>query len=100
MSRRKNLKAKYFEMIFGVLKLKFDEDKACSLSSQILTKSTKSAQKTSRKRLNFNSQTHAKYPIPIYPFAHLFKPRLFHELIHLGLAAAAHDPCSALPVTG
>ena len=24
-------------MIFGVLKLKFDEDKACSLSSQILT---------------------------------------------------------------
>nr|WP_314882072.1 hypothetical protein [uncultured Campylobacter sp.] len=48
MSRRKNLKAKYFEMIFGVLKLKFDEDKAYSLSSQILTKSAKSAQKTSR----------------------------------------------------
>ncbi|WP_298955994.1 hypothetical protein [uncultured Campylobacter sp.] len=47
MSRRKNLKAKYFEMIFGVLKLKFDEDKAYSLSSQILTKSTKSAQKIS-----------------------------------------------------
>ncbi len=36
-------------MIFGVLKLKFDEDKACSLLSQILTKSTKSARKTSRK---------------------------------------------------
>ena len=35
-------------MIFGVLKLKFDEDKACSLSSQILTKSTKSALETSR----------------------------------------------------
>ena len=35
-------------MIFGVLKLKFDEDKAYSLSSQILMKSTKSAQKTSR----------------------------------------------------
>ena len=35
-------------MIFGVLKLKFDEDKAYSLSSQILTKSAKSAQKTSR----------------------------------------------------
>ncbi|EKU11716.1 Anthranilate synthase, amidotransferase component / Anthranilate phosphoribosyltransferase [Campylobacter showae CSUNSWCD] len=29
------------------MKLKFDEDKACSLSSQILTKSAKSAQKTS-----------------------------------------------------
>ena len=36
-------------MIFGVLKLKFDEDKACSLSSQILTKSAKSARETSRK---------------------------------------------------
>jgi len=35
-------------MIFGVLKLKFDEDKAYSLSSQILTKSAKSTQKTSR----------------------------------------------------
>ena len=35
-------------MIFGVLKLKFDEDKACSLSSQILTKSAKSALETSR----------------------------------------------------
>ncbi len=35
-------------MIFGVLKLKFDEDKAYSLSSQILTKSTKSARETSR----------------------------------------------------
>ena len=46
---RKRVKAKYFEMIFGVLKLKFDEDKACSLSSQILTKSTKSTQKISRK---------------------------------------------------
>ena len=33
-------------MIFGVLKLKFDEDKAYSLSSQILTKSAKSTQKT------------------------------------------------------
>ena len=37
-------------MIFGVLKLKFDEDKAYSLSSQILTKSTKSARETSRKK--------------------------------------------------
>ena len=35
------VKAKYREMIFVVLKLKFDEDKACSLSSQILTKSAK-----------------------------------------------------------
>ena len=35
-------------MIFGVLKLKFDEDKAYSLSSQILTKSAKSARETSR----------------------------------------------------
>ena len=43
-------KAKYREMIFGALKLKFDEDKACSLLSQILTKSAKSAQKTSRKK--------------------------------------------------
>ena len=34
-------------MIFGVLKLKFDEDKAYSLSSQILTKSAKSARETS-----------------------------------------------------
>ena len=37
-------------MIFVVLKLKFDEDKACSLSSQILTKSAKSTQKTKRKK--------------------------------------------------
>ena len=43
------VRAKYREMIFGVLKLKFDEDKACSLSSQILTKSAKSAHETSRK---------------------------------------------------
>ena len=37
-------------MIFVVLKLKFDEDKACSLSSQILTKSAKSTQKTKREK--------------------------------------------------
>ena len=37
-------------MIFGVLKLKFDEDKAYSLSSQILTKSAKSARETSRSK--------------------------------------------------
>ena len=49
-SLNRKTKAKYFEMIFGVLKLKFDEDKAYSLSSQILTKSAKSAQKTSRKK--------------------------------------------------
>ena len=48
---RNNNKAKYFEMIFEVLKLKFDEDKARSLSSQILTKSAKSTQKTSRSTL-------------------------------------------------
>ena len=42
-------------MIFVVLKLKFDEDKAYSLSSQILTKSAKSAQKTSRKPQNLSS---------------------------------------------
>ena len=35
-------------MIFGVLKLKFDEDKAYSILSQILMKSTKSARETSR----------------------------------------------------
>ena len=34
-------------MIFGVLKLKFGKDKAYSLSSQILTKSAKSARETS-----------------------------------------------------
>jgi len=39
-------------MIFGVLKLKFDEDKACSLPSQILTKSAKSARETSRLKKN------------------------------------------------
>ena len=37
-------------MIFEVLKLKFDEDKAYSLSSQILTKSAKNARETSRKK--------------------------------------------------
>ena len=42
------VRAKYREMIFGILKLKFDEDKAYSLSSQILTKSAKSARETSR----------------------------------------------------
>ena len=45
---RKKLRRSIREMIFGVLKLKFDEDKACSLSSQILTKSAKSALETSR----------------------------------------------------
>ncbi|EKU12089.1 Anthranilate synthase, amidotransferase component / Anthranilate phosphoribosyltransferase [Campylobacter showae CSUNSWCD] len=41
-------------MIFGVLKLKFDDDKAYGLPSQILTKSTKSTRETSR-RSNFKN---------------------------------------------
>ncbi|EET79352.1 hypothetical protein CAMSH0001_1630 [Campylobacter showae RM3277] len=41
-------------MIFGVLKLKFDEDKAYSLSSQILTKSAKSARETSPRESNLS----------------------------------------------
>ena len=45
-------KAKYFEMIFGVLKLKFDEDKAYSLRSENFAKSRKSARETSRLKKN------------------------------------------------
>ena len=44
---RKRVKAKYFEMIFGVLKLKFDEDKAYSLRSENFAKSRKSAREMS-----------------------------------------------------
>ena len=51
---RKKIKAKYREMIFGVLKLKFDEDKAYSLPSQILTKSAKSTRETSPRESNLS----------------------------------------------
>ena len=92
-------------MIFGVLKLKFDEDKACSLSSQILTKSAKSARETSRSKANLQPYyLRSKSPLPRRRVKKLLYARMFAQeifdrvgelaradaVIHLYLVKAHH----------
>ena len=104
-SLNRKTKAKYFEMIFGVLKLKFDEDKACSLSSQILTKSAKSARETSRSKANLQPYyLRSKSPLPRRRVEKLLYARMFAQevfdrvgelaradaVIHLHLIKAHH----------